>query len=195
MFASVAGRRFLDLALASLAPAERVSVLLGSADRVARHADALPTGAIALADDRPGRGPLSGLATALRAHPDGWTALLAADLPLVPRVWWPTLAARFTPGVLAIVPRAGDGRWEPLAALYHGALAPAVAAAVAGDDPARWAFQPWLSALADTGQLLAVDVASLPEGALLNVNRPEDAEALIAFLREASPPGEARREP
>lgn len=177
--AVVAGRRLLDAAADALADATTRAALLGGADRAAALAPLLPAGVTGLADDVPGRGPLAGLATALTRHPDAWVALLAVDLPRVPRDWWGRLAAHHRPGAAAVVPRGPDGRWEPAAALYHGALAADAAAAVAAADAGRaLGFQGWLDALAARDRVVAVPTDALPAGALVNVNRPEDAAAL-----------------
>src|SRR5690606_5603409 len=126
-----------------------------------------------------GHGPMGGLATALARHPGGWIAVLAVDVPLVPRAWWGWLAGRYREGALAIVPRDGSGRWEPLAALYHGSLASGLAseltAARTRGASRGFALHPWLDALAAAGRVIVADPAEMPEGALRNVNRPEDA--------------------
>jgi molybdenum cofactor guanylyltransferase len=176
-FATVDGRRLIDTAAATLADAESVTVLLGSSERVRAVAHALPPGVVVLIDDAPERGPLGGLATMLARHPDDWVALLAVDLPRVPRGWWRELARHHRPGAVAIVPRDGT-RWEPAAALYHGSLAGPVAERVAKGVGRGLGFHAWLDALAEEGGAVAVPTPSLPPGALVNVNRPEDAHAL-----------------
>ncbi len=178
VFAVVAGRRMIDAAAAALAGATTRVALVGAAERLAAIASELPPGVAPLADDAPGRGPLAGLATALARHPGAWVALLAVDLPNVPNDWWVRLAAHHRPGAAAVVPRAADGRWEPTAALYHGSLATAAAAAVAVGEGPTLGFQAWLDALETAGLAVAVPTSALPAGALANVNRPEDAAAV-----------------
>lgn len=182
VFATIAGRRLIDLAMASLADAEGVEVLLGSPERVAATASALPAGAVGVADDVPGHGPLAGLATALRRRPRAWLAVLAADMPLVPRTWWQQLAEQHRGGTLAVVVRDASGRWEPLAALYHGSLAGRFQRALVGADGVALAFQPLLAELDAERLLTVVDAAAMPEGALANVNRPTDADAIERAL-------------
>ncbi len=182
VFATIAGKRLIDLAMASLADAEGVEVLLGSPERVAATAAALPEGAVGVADDVPGHGPLAGLATALRRRPRAWLAVLAADMPLVPQSWWRRLAEHHRDGTVAIVVRDAAGRWEPLAALYHGSLAERFQRALVGADGAALAFQPLLAELDAEGLLTVVDAAAMPEGALANVNRPTDADAIERAL-------------
>lgn len=183
VFAEIAGHRLIDLAAASLGGADGISALLGARDRGERHASDLPPGVTSVPDDLPGRGPLAGLATVLGRHPTSWIALLAADVPLVPRCWWTRLAAEHRAGALAIVPRDADGRWEPVAAMYHGSLATEAAEAVASGDPRRLALHPWLVALESAGRLVSVPTERLPADALLNVNRPSDVDAVAAVLR------------
>jgi molybdopterin-guanine dinucleotide biosynthesis protein A len=183
VFERVEGRRLIDLAAASLVDARTVTVLLGARERSELRAVDLPDGAEALPDDVPGRGPLGGLATVLARHPGDWVALLAADVPLVPRDWWARLAAAHRDGAVAIVPREASGRWEPLAALYHGMLADEAAAAVTSEDPERLALHPFLASLQASDRLVSVPTDTLPSGSLLNVNRPQDADAVAAILR------------
>jgi molybdopterin-guanine dinucleotide biosynthesis protein A len=177
-FAVVAGRRMIDAAADALAGATSRVALVGHPERADAIAAALPQGVAPLPDDAPGRGPLAGLATALARNPTAWVALLAVDLPNVPRDWWARLAAHHRPGAAAVVPRSADGRWEPTAALSHGSLAAEAAAAVAAGDGRTLGFQGWLDALDRAGRVAAVPTAALPPGALANVNRPEDAAAL-----------------
>ena len=76
-----------------------------------------------LRDLRPGLGPLAGVerglrwARGLRADPDdGWTLVLAVDLPEMSADWLRRLITGIRPGS-GCVPRNG-GRLEPLAAIY-----------------------------------------------------------------------------
>jgi molybdenum cofactor guanylyltransferase len=189
-FARVGGRRLIDAAVASLRDADGIDVLLGAPERVAAVADRLPAGCVPVADDLPGHGPMGGLVTALARQPDGWIAVLAVDVPLVPRAWWGWLAGQHREGALAIVPRDGSGRWEPLAAMYHGSLAAGLAAELAAararGTPRGFALQPWLDALAATGRVVVADPEEMPEGSLWNVNRPEDAAAIERRVANAN---------
>lgn len=178
----IGGRRLLDAALASLADADGCSVVLGTRERTASLAGLLPEGVEAFPDDAPGRGPMGGLATALARRPDDWSAVLAVDLPLVPPAWWPWLAAQHVPGRAAVVARDSRGRWEPLAALYHGSLAAALTAAVETGERGRLGFQRWLEALHADRLVTPVDAAAMGAQVLLNVNRPEDAAAVRRLL-------------
>jgi molybdenum cofactor guanylyltransferase len=178
-------RRLLDRALDALAGCARRSVALGPPERLEALRRELPEGVEAFADTFPGYGPLGGVATALVRSPESWHAVLAVDLPLVPRAWWDELARHHAPGVRALVPRGPEGRWEPLAALYHGSLgAPLLAGIERGEHEER-SLRSWLEALQASGDLLAVPTAELPAGALTNVNTLADAVAVSNELDDA----------
>jgi len=196
--ALVAGTRLIDRALAATAAFEPVWVVAGEPARAAALAPLLPDPDRVVADDAPGAGPIGGIATALRLAGRRWVAVLAVDLPLIDPAWWPALmaAADAAPGAadarpLAVAARGPDGRWDPLAALYHGDLAPLAAehAAPGGDHSLR-------RFLAAAGAQ-AVAHEALPEGAvaaLHNVNTREDAAAVESRWsgrREASGDGGA----
>lgn len=183
--AVVAGARLIDRALAATAAFEPVWVVAGTPDRAAGLAPLLPDPERVVPDDAPGAGPIGGIATALRLAGTGWVAVLAVDLPLVEGSWWaalmaaaaaaPANAAAAPAGAAprAIVARAPDGRWEPLAAIYHADLAPAAAERAApGGDRSLQRF------LAAAGAQ-AVPFDALPASAIAslhNVNTREDAD-------------------
>lgn len=180
--ALVAGTRLVDRALAATAAFAPVWVVAGEPARAAELAPLLPDPDRVVADDAPGAGPIGGIATALRLAGRRWVAVLAVDLPLLDATWWPALmaAADAAPGAgaarpLAVAARGPDGRWDPLAALYHGDLAPLAAEhAAPGGDHALWRF------LAAAGAQ-AVAYEALPAGAIAalhNVNTLEDAAAV-----------------
>jgi len=204
--AVVAGARLIDRALTATAAFDPVWVVAGTPQRAAGLAPLLPEPARVVPDDVPGAGPIGGIATALRLAGTGWVAVLAVDLPLVDGNWWAALltAAEATaastaaepadagPGASlarataarAVAARAADGRWEPLAALFHTDLGPMAAERAApGGDRSLQRF------LAAAGAQ-AVPFDALPASAvasLHNVNTREDAA-----LAEGRSPG--RRE-
>jgi molybdenum cofactor guanylyltransferase len=186
VFARVGERRLIDLARLSLAGADGVSVLLGSPARATAVASLLPAGLHALPDDVPGRGPMGGLATALARRGEGWVAALATDVPLVPPEWWPWLARHHRPGTIAVAARDRSGRWEPLAALYHGTAGRELQERVTAGYEAGLALHAWLDALQHDGRVTIVDPSGMPRHALLNVNRPEDAAELERLLADAA---------
>jgi molybdopterin-guanine dinucleotide biosynthesis protein A len=198
--AHIAGTRLLDRALTTTADFAPVWVAAGTPERAATLKPLVPPHVGVVPDDRPGAGPLGGIATALRLAGVGWVAVLAVDMPLVDPTWWRTLMAAAEghdvadappdrrrvadrrgvgrepgqrsplPGAIAL--RLPDGRWEPLAALYHATLAAEAAARTApGGDPSMQRF------LTSVGAR-AVGVDEVPAGTaddLLNVNLPDDA--------------------
>ena len=103
--------------------------LVGSPERYAHLR--LPV----LGDAVAGRGPVGGIAAALRATESDWNLMVACDLP--------HLETRFLEFLLklalddadsdAVVPQLG-GRWEPLCAAYHRRALPAFERVLAGED-------------------------------------------------------------
>jgi molybdenum cofactor guanylyltransferase len=81
-----------------------------------------------LADRLPSRGPLGGLATCLDRISTPWLVVLAIDLPFMESEFLARLLDACNPGRGA-VPR-GPSRYEPLAAVYPRAAAPAANAAL-----------------------------------------------------------------
>ena len=117
----------------ALAPsASSVTVV---ADRADKYAD---LGLRTIADRAPGLGPLGGLQAALEDLPagDDWLLLGSCDLlGLRPR-WVEALreAAADPHGVVAF----HDQRWEPMPALYHRRVLPAVEAAITAGELTLW---------------------------------------------------------
>jgi molybdopterin-guanine dinucleotide biosynthesis protein A len=218
--AQVAGVRMLDRALEATSEFSPVWVAAGTPERAATLKPWVPRRCRVVPDDRPGAGPIGGVATALRLAGVGWVAVLAVDLPLLDGSWWHALMAaadrsaaagdNAEPGALqgavrgpeaapqgsspadrrrgsdrrgatrpqrpstapAVALRRPDGRWEPLAALYHTSLAAEAAARAApGCDGGLQRFLTAAGAHAVTIDELPPSAAE----ALLNVNVPEDA--------------------
>jgi len=180
--ARVAGTRLIDRALAATAAFDPVWVVAGEPARAAALAPLLPDPDRVVPDDVPGAGPIGGIATALRLAGRRWVAVLAVDLPLIDAAWWPALmaAADAAPEAragrsLAVAARDPNGRWEPLAALYHGDLAPLAAEhAAPGGDRSLRRFLAVAGAQAVAYEALPTDAAA----ALHNVNTREDAAAV-----------------
>ena len=106
------GRSLLDRAMDLLEPL--VSELLVIGDPV-KHGH---VGPFVIADDRPGHGPLGGLATALRYASNDHLLLVACDLPaLTPRALQHVMI-ELGNATDAVVPK-HDGLIEPLSAVYH----------------------------------------------------------------------------
>ena len=81
--------------------------------------------------DRPGRGPLAGIAAALTATHSRWNLIVACDLPYLSAKWvdWLLSRALRSRGE-AVIPRTERGI-EPLAAVYRRECGAAIAAALA----------------------------------------------------------------
>ncbi len=207
--AVVAGARLIDRALAATAAFDPVWVVAGTPERAADLAPMLPDPTRVVPDDAPGAGPIGGIATALRLAGRGWVAVLAVDLPLIDVGWWKALMAAadaaqatlaapdatdtYADGPRAVVARGPDGRWEPLAALYHSGLAAmATERAAAGGDRS---LQRFLAA----SDARPVPFEALPASAITalhNVNTREDAAAVEAraWARpEGTPPKPRQR--
>ena len=81
--------------------------------------------------DRPGRGPLAGIAAALTATHSRWNLIVACDLPYLSAKWLDWLLSRaLRSRGEAVIPRTERGI-EPLAAVYRRECAAAIAAALA----------------------------------------------------------------
>jgi molybdopterin-guanine dinucleotide biosynthesis protein A len=81
--------------------------------------------------DRPGRGPLAGIAAALTATHSRWNLIVACDLPYLSAKWLDWLLSRaLRSSDEAVIPRTERGI-EPLAAVYRRECGAAIAAAVA----------------------------------------------------------------
>lgn len=73
----------------------------------------------AFPDSTPGKGPLTGLATALANGSSRWIAVISCDMPFVTGDVFERLARLADPLVAAVVPLQFDERPQPLCALYR----------------------------------------------------------------------------
>ena len=106
------GARLLDRSVELLRPHAREILVIGDpAKYEVLHASVIP-------DDRPGKGPLGGIVTALHRARYVRLVVLAVDLPNLDDRLLIALKHALEPGVDAAVPRHGD-LIEPLAAAYH----------------------------------------------------------------------------
>jgi molybdopterin-guanine dinucleotide biosynthesis protein A len=81
--------------------------------------------------DRPGRGPLAGIAAALTATHSRWNLIVACDLPYLSAKWLDWLLSRaLRSRGEAVIPRTARGI-EPLAGVYRRECGAAIAAALA----------------------------------------------------------------
>ncbi|HUF75179.1 MAG TPA: molybdenum cofactor guanylyltransferase [Longimicrobiales bacterium] len=180
--AMVGGRSMAARAVDTLRAVADPVVLLGGDGALGRRL-ALPW----RADDRSGRGPLSGLATGLRwAGELGLRGLfvLACDLPLVTREVVDAVAAQIRPDLDAVVVAAGEPAGvQPLCGWYATGTLAAVEIAL---DRGRHSARELLSGLRIA--LVRVD-GTTPERrlALLNVNTRDDLAEAIRYASTEHP--------
>jgi molybdopterin-guanine dinucleotide biosynthesis protein A len=128
-----------------------------------------------LPDLLPGRGPLSGLYSALTAVKGG-VFLAAADMPFAPPDAARKIIELSADYEAAAVIKDSD-RLETLFAYYSPAALPLAEAAITDSNPKMYKLQRILQQL-HTKKLTLTEVASNPQ-ILLNVNYPEDYERLV----------------
>jgi molybdopterin-guanine dinucleotide biosynthesis protein A len=124
-------------------------------------------------DEPPSRGPLSGLAAALKKMQTTHLLALAVDLPRMNaahlcKLW---KLARPNCGVLPSI----DGELEPLCAIYpRGEVAAAAEKALSGPD---FSLRSFAAALVNQGRLVILPLADAEKDCHLNVNTPEELAA------------------
>ncbi len=120
------------------------------------------------------RGPLAGLSACLEKSPAPWLLLLAVDLPRITAPFLNGMVSQAEKKACGIVPRI-DGRWEPLAAVYPRSLLKKARQHLA---EGKLSLQGFIDeALAD-GLVVAREVTPSERPLFLNLNTPEDLEAL-----------------
>ncbi|MNW26014.1 Molybdenum cofactor guanylyltransferase [compost metagenome] len=156
------------------------------------------TGLEIVADLHPRQGPLAGLYAGMRASHTEWNLVCACDMPLLHAGVFQALAACIpeqeqahkeqpqpyagdAKSLQAIVPRVG-GRLQPLAAIYHISVLPALEARLQQQD---LRVQDWLKAMH------VYEISSSPahgwdqdgaEQLFMNMNRPEDYSRVCRLL-------------
>ena len=121
-----------------------------------------------IADTWPHQGPLGGIASGMQLLQQPWFLVLACDLPGLSHVVLETLLTRTRPAS-ALVPVHGDGRPEPLLALYHRSVLPVIEDLIAED---RRAVRDLLARISPTPLPVPAHWNSL----LMNLNSPADIE-------------------
>jgi molybdenum cofactor guanylyltransferase len=160
--------------------AERV---VGSAAVVGGSREQQKLGLQVIEDDLPGRGPLGGIATALRVSDAPWNLILACDLPYLTRAWLEFLAARALASDADVILPVNALGAEPLSAMYHKRGEAAIGAALKrGVRKVTDGLKDLRVETIEPAQWKAFD----SEGLLFkNMNSPEDYEQAKARL-EAS---------
>lgn len=145
--------------------------LVGAPERYA------PLGLPTLGDSQPGKGPLAGIVTALRASRQDWNLVVACDLPYLETRFLEFLLeqAAATPIADAVVPQTRD-TWQPLCAAYHRRCLPAFERVLAGSHPkVSHAFGEVRVRAITAGEL---ERFAFDERMFKNINTPEEyAEA------------------
>lgn len=115
-------------------------------------------------DDRPGLGPLAGIAAALKATDSPLLLVLAVDMP--------EMTAEFLSGLLeakkGIVPRR-DGWFEPLAAVFPRTALPIAEARLKSGDRS---LQTFVRELVDSGLITVIDISPEHDSLFTNWNVP-----------------------
>ena len=131
-----------------------------------------PLKTVAFAEDsQPGLGPVGGLATALGQRETAAVLALACDLPLLtPDAvrWLGTQLGRGNEHGLIVV---NDGKWEPLFSVYRPTGLPLIASRLAEGRRS-------LHGLIEAGQFAFIDAPDWVAAQLVNVNTPEQWQAL-----------------
>ena len=162
---AVNGEPLLVHVARSLEPAAARVVVI--ADRPGKYSD---LGFETIADRRPGLGPLGGLQAALSDCGEGWLLCASCDRVGIRPEWLETLFAGRKNGATAVVFR--DRIWQPMPALYHTALAPAVDEAIGAGRLSPWVL------LEQTG---TVALQTPPDWeASLDINVPEELSKLTS---------------
>jgi molybdopterin-guanine dinucleotide biosynthesis protein A len=134
------GRRLIDYPLAAVgAVAGRTLLAPGERSRYAE----LGLGEEVL-DTGPGEGPLRGLLAALEAARTPWLVALACDMPRVSPAVLERLLAHAAAGDLDACLAQVERGTQPLLAVYHTRVAPAVRAALERGERRLVAFHPGL---------------------------------------------------
>ncbi len=122
-----------------------------------------------VADHRPLRGPISGLAASLAKVRAKHLLALAIDMPFITEEYLKFLYSRVEPG-RGVIAKTED-RFEPLAAIYpQGALAE-VQRTLTGTD---FSLQTMASYLVAKGNLQVIPITPQDKNLFLNLNEPAD---------------------
>ena len=131
----------------------------------------LPDDVELLLDERPSRGPLSGLTKALERTQTSHLFALAVDMPFMTREQMRALRDLTVTG-RGIIPLIGE-RTEPLAAIYPREAGPDFIAALAGSD---FSLQVLVRRLATSEKVRLFPVAEKEEHLYRSVNEPGDCK-------------------
>jgi len=111
------GRSLLDRALDKLDAHCSELLVIGEPEKYGH------VGPFVIADEWPGKGPLGGIATAMRYASNDRLLVIACDMPALNERLFELLKAQLGTATDAVVPR-HEGLIEPLAAAYHRSAQP-----------------------------------------------------------------------
>ncbi|MGF1661898.1 MAG: molybdenum cofactor guanylyltransferase [Kineosporiaceae bacterium] len=174
----LAGRSLRERVLGAVAGAEEV-VVVGPEVGPSAGCDGR---VVTVRENPPGGGPLAAVEAALPHVRAEVVVVLAADLPFAAGVPEALVAALDgASGADGAVPVDAGGRRQPLAAAYRTA---ALSETVAGARPT--AGRPFRDVLTRL-RVIDVPAATLPRGALVDVDTPEDWRAALWMAHRRSP--------
>lgn len=113
----VQGRSMLDRALDMLDRHSAELLVIGETEKYGH------VGPFVIADEWPGKGPVGGIATAMRYASNDKLLVIACDMPALNERFFHLLKAQLGVATDVVVPR-HDGLIEPLAAAYHRSAQP-----------------------------------------------------------------------
>ena len=125
-----------------------------------------------VSDDRPSRGPLSGIAASLEQMRSAYLLALAIDMPFMSENYLRYLYDHIELGT-GVVPTI-DNRAEPLAAIYPRKADADFRSALAGAD---FSLQSVVRRLVESGKLREVRVKEQEKTLFLNVNEMADLQS------------------
>lgn len=134
-----------------------------------RDAPWRPADVALVLDARPSRGPLSGLAAALKSTETNYLLALAIDMPFMTTAHLRGLCDRATNG-MGVIPSI-DGKAEPLGAIYPKEARAVFVEALLGDN---FSMQPIVRRLIDLNLLREIPVVGPAQDFYKNINRPRD---------------------
>jgi molybdenum cofactor guanylyltransferase len=122
-----------------------------------------------VSDDKPSRGPLSGIAAALSRMTSNHLLALAIDMPFMTANYLRGLCEKVQPG-LGVVPVI-ENRFEPLAAVYPREACPEFVNSLRGND---FSLQSLANKLIAAGRLEPVEISAEERPLFRNLNEPAD---------------------
>jgi molybdopterin-guanine dinucleotide biosynthesis protein A len=125
---TVCGRTLIESLIDQLRPVFP-NILVSAGEREKFAFLGLPV----VVDEAPGQGPLPAILTALRASPCQTNFIVACDIPVVRLPFVREILALAHDSEI-VVPRHGDGKFEPLFAAYDRGIAPVIARQIAAGN-------------------------------------------------------------